>query len=420
VVNSKSQRFEINFQNRQNDFMNTTKMKKGYFGRFGGMFAPETLMPALAEVERAFVAFSNDKNCQQEYASLLKNYNGRPTPLYCASRLTQHLGGAKIFLKREDLNHTGAHKITNALGQALLAKYMGKTRLIAETGAGQHGVATATAAALLGMECEIFMGTVDIARQRPNVFRMDLLGAKVVPVDSGGKTLKDAVNEAMRDWTKSVKNTHYVFGSALGPYPFPTIVRTFQSIIGKETRQQILEITGTLPHEVIACVGGGSNAIGIFSGFIDDTDVKLTGVEAGGHGIEGKMHAARLCKSKHSRPGILHGSYSYVLQDENGQIADTHSISAGLDYSGIGPEHSFLYEAGRVNYTYATDEEAIKGFTSLCELEGIIPALESSHAVAYTLKQAPKLDKNQIIIVNISGRGDKDIFSVADYLGKSI
>jgi tryptophan synthase beta chain len=395
-------------------------MKKGYFGRFGGMFAPETLMPALAEVERAFVAFSNDKNCQQEYASLLKNYNGRPTPLYCASRLTQHLGGAKIFLKREDLNHTGAHKITNALGQALLAKYMGKTRLIAETGAGQHGVATATAAALLGMECEIFMGTVDIARQRPNVFRMDLLGAKVVPVDSGGKTLKDAVNEAMRDWTKSVKNTHYVFGSALGPYPFPTIVRTFQSIIGKETRQQILEITGTLPHEVIACVGGGSNAIGIFSGFIDDTDVKLTGVEAGGHGIEGKMHAARLCKSKHSRPGILHGSYSYVLQDENGQIADTHSISAGLDYSGIGPEHSFLYEAGRVNYTYATDEEAIKGFTSLCELEGIIPALESSHAVAYTLKQAPKLDKNQIIIVNISGRGDKDIFSVADYLGKSI
>jgi tryptophan synthase beta chain len=400
--------------------MNNTKTKKGYFGKFGGMFAPETLMPALAEVERAFVAFSNDKNCQQEYLSLLKNYNGRPTPLYCASRLTQHLGGAKIFLKREDLNHTGAHKITNALGQALLAKYMGKTRLIAETGAGQHGVATATAAALLGMECEIFMGTVDIARQRPNVFRMDLLGAKVVPVDSGGKTLKDAVNEAMRDWTKSVKNTHYVFGSALGPYPFPTIVRTFQSIIGKETRQQILEMTGSLPHEVIACVGGGSNAIGIFSGFIDDKDVKLTGVEAGGHGIEGKMHAARLCKSKHSRPGILHGSYSYVLQDDNGQIADTHSISAGLDYSGIGPEHSFLYETGRVNYTYATDEEAIKGFTSLCELEGIIPALESSHAVAYTLKQAPKLDKNQIIIVNISGRGDKDIFSVADYLGKSI
>lgn len=400
--------------------MNESKMKKGYFGRFGGMFAPETLMPALEEVGHAFKAFTNDDSCMQQYASLLKEYNGRPTPLYFASRLTESLGGAKIYLKREDLNHTGAHKITNALGQALLARYMGKTRLIAETGAGQHGVATATAAALLGMECEIFMGTVDIARQRTNVFRMNLLGAKVVPVDSGGKTLKDAVNEAMRDWTKTVRNTHYVFGSALGPYPFPTMVRTFQSIIGKETRQQILEKTGSLPHEVIACVGGGSNAIGIFSAFIEDKDVILTGVEAGGHGIDGKKHAARLCKSKHSRPGILHGSYSYVLQDENGQIADTHSISAGLDYSGIGPEHSYLNDIQRVNYTYATDEEAIRGFTALCELEGIIPALESSHAVAYTLKRSPQLAKNQIIIVNLSGRGDKDIFSVADYLGKSI
>jgi tryptophan synthase beta chain len=394
--------------------------KKGYFGRFGGQFAPETLMPALEEVEKAFAAFSNDDTCQKEYLSLLKNYNGRPTPLYFASRLTQKLCGATIYLKREDLNHTGAHKITNALGQALLAKYMGKTRLIAETGAGQHGVATATAAALLGMECEIFMGTVDIARQRPNVFRMNLLGAKVVPVDSGGKTLKDAVNEAMRDWTKSVKNTHYVFGSALGPYPFPTMVRTFQSIIGKEARQQILEMTGSLPYEVCACVGGGSNAIGMFSAFTDDKNVLLTGVEAGGHGIEEMMHAARLCKSKYSRPGILHGSYSYVLQDDNGQIANTHSISAGLDYSGIGPEHSFLFESGRVNYTYATDEEAIEGFTTLCELEGIIPALESSHAVAYALKRAPQLDKSCNMIVNLSGRGDKDIFSVADYLGKSI
>jgi tryptophan synthase beta chain len=270
------------------------------------------------------------------------------------------------------------------------------------------------------MDWEIFMGTVDIARQRPNVFRMNLLGANVVPVDSGGKTLKDAVNEAMRDWTKTVRNTHYVFGSALGPYPFPTIVRTFQSIIGKEARKQIIEKTGALPHEIIACVGGGSNAIGIFSAFIDDKDVMLTGVEAGGHVIDGQMHAARLCKSKHSRPGILHGAYSYVLQDENGQIANTHSISAGLDYSGIGPEHSYLNEIQRVHYTYATDEEAIRGFTTLCEIEGIIPALESSHAVAYTLKRAPQLNKDQSIIVNLSGRGDKDIFSVADYLGKSI
>lgn len=396
------------------------KNQKGYFGKFGGQFAPEVLMPALEEVEQAFTSFMKDKKATDEYLNLLKDYNGRETPLYFASRLTSKLGGARIYLKREDLNHTGAHKITNALGQALLARYMGKTRLIAETGAGQHGVATATAAALLGMECAIYMGTVDMARQRPNVFRMNLLGTKVVPVDSGGKTLKDAVNEAMRDWSKTVRNTHYVFGSALGPHPFPTIVREFQSIIGKEAREQILQSENRLPDEVIACVGGGSNAIGIFSGFLKDTNVKLIGVEAGGLGLKGIKHATRLTPTSYSRPGILHGSFSYVLQDKNGQIANTHSVSAGLDYSGVGPEHSYLCESKQVQYTYATDKEAIAAFSMLCECEGIIPALESSHAVAYAIKRAPELPKNAIMVVNLSGRGDKDIYTVADYLGKTI
>ena len=399
---------------------NKKDIPKGYFGRFGGMFAPETLMPALNEVEIAFASFMKDAQCQSEYKSLLKNYNGRETPLYFASRLTEMLAGAKIYLKREDLNHTGAHKITNALGQALLARYMGKTRLIAETGAGQHGVATATAAALLGMKCDIYMGTIDMARQRPNVFRMNLLGARVFPVDSGGKTLKDAVNEALRDWTSSVRDTHYVFGSALGPHPFPSIVREFQSVIGKETRKQILAAEKRLPDQVVACVGGGSNAIGIFSGFLDDKKVKLTGVEAGGMGLKGIKHAVRLTPNKNSRTGVLHGSFSYVLQDKNGQIADTHSVSAGLDYSGIGPQHAFLFESRRAEYTYITDKEAVHAFSILCEKEGIIPALESSHAVAYALKQAPTLPKNSIMIINLSGRGDKDIFTVADYLGKSI
>jgi tryptophan synthase beta chain len=394
--------------------------EKGYFGAFGGMFGPETLMPALHEVERAYAGFRKDKRWQVWYADLLHTYCGRVTPLYHATSLSKRLGGGRIYLKREDLNHTGAHKITNALGQALLGKFMGKTRLIAETGAGQHGVATATAAALLGMECDVFMGTVDMARQRPNVFRMNLLGTRVIPVESGSKTLKDAVNEAMRDWTKTVRTTHYVFGSALGPHPFPTIVRDFQSVIGSETRKQILAQEKRLPDEVVACVGGGSNAIGIFSAFLDDTKVKLIGVEAGGLGLRSGKHATRLTPTKAARPGILHGSFSYVLQDSYGQIASTHSISAGLDYSGVGPEHSFLRSIGRVKYTYATDREAVNAFSMLCEQEGIIPALESSHAIAYAIKKAPSMSNRSIMVVNLSGRGDKDIFSVADYLGKKI
>lgn len=394
--------------------------RKGYFGRFGGTFAPETLMPALDEVNDAFCAFMKDQKIQADYNDLLKKYNGRETPLYFASRLTKKLGGAKIYLKREDLNHTGAHKITNALGQGLLARYMGKKRLIAETGAGQHGVATATAAALLGMDCDIYMGTTDMQRQRPNVFRMNLLGTRVIPVDSGGKTLKDAVNEAMRDWSKTVRTTHYTFGSSLGPHPFPTIVREFQSVIGKETKKQILEAEKRLPDTIVACVGGGSNAIGIFTPFLNDNNVKLVGVEAGGQGIKGDKHAVRLTPSEMSRTGILHGSFSYVLQDKNGQISDTYSISAGLDYSGVGPQHSFLFESGRVNYTYATDSEVLDAFKVLCEYEGIIPALESSHAVAYAIKNASSMPSDSIMIINLSGRGDKDIFTVADYLGMNI
>ncbi len=400
--------------------MNHTRKKTGYFGPYGGTFVPETLMPTLAEVERAFTVFRRDRACQQEYRELLKTYNGRPTPLYFARGMTSLLEGCRIYLKREDLNHTGAHKITNALGQALLAKYMGKKRLIAETGAGQHGVATATAAALLGMECDIYMGTVDMARQRPNVFRMNLLGTRVIPVDSGGKTLKDAVNEALRDWTASVRNTHYVFGSALGAHPFPTIVRTFQSIIGQETKKQLFAVEGRLPDVIVACVGGGSNAIGMFDAFLKDETVELVGVEAGGLGLKSRKHAARLSPTPSSRPGILHGSYSYVLQDKNGQIADTHSISAGLDYSGVGPQHSFLHETGRVKYTYATDREAVEAFSLLSKHEGIIPALESAHAVAYAVKEAPRRSENDIMVINVSGRGDKDIYTVADYLGKNI
>ena len=400
--------------------MTQKKQKKGYFGRYGGSFVPETLMPTLEEVETAFHAFMKDRACQEEFRELLSTFNGRPTPLYFARGLTSHCGGCKIYLKREDLNHTGAHKITNALGQALLAKFMGKKRLIAETGAGQHGVATATAAALLGMECDIYMGTVDMARQRPNVFRMNLLGTRVIPVESGGKTLKDAVNEAMRDWTGSVRTTHYVFGSALGAHPFPTIVRTFQSVIGKEAKRQIMAAEGRLPDTVVACVGGGSNAIGIFDAFLNDTGVKLIGVEAGGHGIKSGKHAVRLTPSSAAHEGVLHGAYSWVLQDKNGQIANTHSISAGLDYSGIGPQHAYLNGIKRVEYTYATDREAIAGFSALCRHEGIIPALESAHAIAYALKQAPRMQKDTVMIVNLSGRGDKDIFSVAEYLGKTI
>jgi tryptophan synthase beta chain len=397
-----------------------TAPKRWYFGPYGGRFAPETLMPALGEVENAYAAFRKNTTWQKRYKKLLVDYCGRETPLYFAESLTRRLGGARIYLKREDLNHTGAHKITNALGQALLAQFMGKRRLIAETGAGQHGVAVATVAALLGLECDIYMGTVDMDRQRPNVFRMNLLGAKIIPVETGSRTLKDAVNETMRDWTKTVRTTHYVLGSVVGPHPFPTIVRDFQSVIGRETRQQILSAAGRLPGEVVACVGGGSNAIGIFSAFLKDKKVVLVGVEAGGLGLDGTKHAARLTPTKSSRPGVLHGSYSYVLQDKNGQIANTHSVSAGLDYSGVGPEHAFLSGLKRVRYTYATDNEAVEAFKALSEFEGIIPALESAHAIAYVLKQAPRMSNHAIVIVNLSGRGDKDIFSVAEYLGKSI
>jgi len=400
--------------------MKKQKKDTGYFGNYGGSFVPETLMPALEELKIAFASFQKDPSYQREFKELLTTFNGRPTPLYFSRGITAKLGGCRIYLKREDLNHTGAHKITNALGQALLAKYMGKKRLIAETGAGQHGVATATAAALLGMECDIYMGTVDMARQRPNVFRMNLLGTRVIPVDSGGKTLKDAVNEAMRDWSASVRTTHYVFGSSLGAHPFPTIVRTFQSVIGRETKKQILAAEGRLPNVIAACVGGGSNSIGMFDAFLDDADVELVGVEAGGLGLKGAKHAVRLTPSPASRLGILHGSYSYVLQDRDGQIRDTHSISAGLDYSGVGPQHSYLWETGRVRYTYATDREAVNAFSFLSRYEGIIPALESAHAVAYAISEAPKRRKDDIMIINLSGRGDKDIFSVAEYLGKNL
>jgi tryptophan synthase beta chain len=394
--------------------------RRGYFGEFGGQFAPETLMPALQELESAYKAIRRNREFRATFHTLLATYNGRPTPLYYAKSLTDFLGGARIFIKREDLNHTGAHKITNSLGQALLAKHMGKTRLIAETGAGQHGVATATAAALLGLECCVYMGTVDMARQRPNVFRMRLLGCRVIPVESGSKTLKDAVNEAMRDWTRTVKSTHYVLGSALGPHPFPSIVRDFQSVIGKETLRQILDSAGRLPDEIIACVGGGSNAIGMFSAFLDKPSVKLVGVEAGGLGLASGKHAVRLTATPGSRRGILQGYYSYILQDRNGQIANTHSVSAGLDYSGVGPEHAWLHDAKRAVYTYATDAQAVAAFKLLCEKEGIIPALESAHAVAYAVKQAPKLSKKAIMVICLSGRGDKDIHQVADYLGMSI
>jgi tryptophan synthase beta chain len=395
----------------------TTAKRKGYYGEFGGCYAPEVLMPALIELESSYNKFSHSPVFKNQFQDLLKNYNGRPTPLYFASGLTKKLKGAQIFLKREDLNHTGAHKITNSLGQALLAKYMGKTRIIAETGAGQHGVATATAAALLGLECVVYMGSVDIERQKPNVFRMNLLGSKVVPVNSGSRTLKDAVNEAMRDWSQNVKDTHYVLGSALGPHPFPKIVREFQSVIGKEARKQILSQTGQLPDEVIACVGGGSNAIGIFTAFLKDKDVKLTGVEAGGLGLQSGKHAVRLTHSPKSRKGILQGYLSYILQDVNGQIAETHSVSAGLDYSGVGPEHAELCHSKRVNYTYVTDNEALAAFKMMCETEGIIPALESAHAVAYAVKKAPEMRRSSTVIINLSGRGDKDMHIVSERFG---
>ncbi|ODA44148.1 Tryptophan synthase beta chain [Thermodesulfovibrio sp. N1] len=384
--------------------------KRGYFGQYGGCFVPETLMPALEELERAFYRAKRDKKFNEEFESLLKEYVGRPTPLYFAKRLTEHLGGAKIYLKREDLAHTGAHKINNALGQALLAKkLMGKERIIAETGAGQHGVATATGAALVGLSCDIYMGTEDIRRQKLNVFRMNLLGTRVIPVDTGSKTLKDAINEALRDWTTNVRTTHYVLGTVFGPHPYPLLVRFFQSVIGKETKKQILQREKKLPNILIACVGGGSNAIGLFSAFLKD-NVEMIGVEAGGKGIQSGLHAARFAGGA---KGIFQGCLSYVLENEDGNILETHSVSAGLDYASVGPEHAYLRDKGRVKYTYATDDEALHAFELLSRLEGIIPALESAHAVAEAIKIAPKMSKDSIIIVNLSGRGDKDVQEVA-------
>ncbi len=388
--------------------------KNGHFGVFGGKFAPETLMPALAALEAAFIAAKKDKAFQEELAFYFREFIGRPTPLYFARRLTEHLGGARIYLKREDLCHTGAHKINNSLGQVLLAKRMGKRRVIAETGAGQHGVATATAAAMFGLACDVYMGTDDTARQSLNVFRMKLLGATVRPVDSGSRTLKDAINEAMRDWITNVADTHYVLGTVYGPHPFPTMVKEFQSVIGREAKKQILKLEGRLPDALVACVGGGSNALGLFSGFLDDPSVKMYGVEAGGLGIEPGKHAARFTGGS---LGVLQGCKTFVLQDPDGQIESTHSISAGLDYAAVGPEHAFYHDTGRIEYPYAIDEEALEAFDLLSRLEGIIPALESSHAVAYCLKLAPSLGKDRIVIVNLSGRGDKDVMQVAKIKG---
>jgi tryptophan synthase beta chain len=390
---------------------------QGRFGRFGGKYAPETLMPALEELETAWQEARSDPSYQAEIDWLARHYVGRPTPVYYAANLTQAAGGARIYLKREDLAHTGAHKINNALGQALLAKRMGKQRIIAETGAGQHGVASATACALLGLDCIVYMGEVDIARQSLNVFRMKLLGAEVRPVTSGSKTLKDAINEAIRDWVTNVRSTFYLFGTAAGMHPYPLIVRELQSVIGREARTQFLEQTGRLPNAVVACVGGGSNAIGMFHPFINDDGVEIVGVEAGGHGLESGQHSATIVAG---REGVLHGSRSLVLQDEFGQVKETHSISAGLDYPGVGPEHAFLADIGRARYVAITDDEALEAFQMLCRTEGIIPALESSHAVAYGVKLAAERSKDEAILINLSGRGDKDINTVADALGVTL
>lgn len=371
---------------------------------------PETLMPALEELEEAYRSAMKDPEFHKELRYYLEHYVGRPSPLYFARRLTEYCGGARIYLKREDLNHTGAHKINNTIGQILLARRMGKRRIIAETGAGQHGVATATAAALFGLECAVYMGEEDIRRQSPNVYRMRLLGAGVVPVSSGSRTLKDAMNEAIRDWVTNVRDTFYLIGSVAGPHPYPAMVRDFQSVIGIEARRQVLAQAGGLPDSIIACVGGGSNAMGIFYPFLADREVKLVGVEAAGRGLDTGQHAATLSRGS---PGVLHGTLSYILQDQEGQITCAHSISAGLDYPGVGPEHSYLKETGRVNYTSAADEEAVKAFTLLCRLEGIIPALESAHALAEAVKTAPALAPEKIIVVNLSGRGDKDIPALA-------
>jgi len=387
---------------------------RGHFGVYGGLFVAETLMEPLTELRRAYEKYMLDKEFLAELDWELQNYVGRPSPLYFAERWSKELGGAKIYLKREDLNHTGAHKVNNTVGQALLAKRMGKTRIIAETGAGQHGVATATVCARLGLECVVYMGQVDIERQAANVFRMKLLGATVVPVTAGSATLKDALNEAMRDWVTNIDNTFYIIGTVAGPHPYPAMVRDFQTIIGREAREQIQQHEGRLPDALVACVGGGSNAIGLFHPFIDDKDVAIYGVEAAGDGIETGNHAAPLCAGQ---PGVLHGNRTYLVEDENGQIIETHSISAGLDYPGVGPEHAWLKDCGRAQYVAIDDKEALQAFHDLTKIEGIIPALESSHALGYASKLAPTMDKDKIIIVNLSGRGDKDIHTVANIEG---
>ena len=386
----------------------------GHFGPYGGMFVAETLMGPLKQLREAYEKYLQDPEFQAELDFELQQYVGRPSPLYYAERWSQTLGGARIYLKREDLNHTGAHKINNTVGQALLAKRMGKTRIIAETGAGQHGVASATVAARLGLECVVYMGAEDIERQAMNVFRMKLLGAKVVPVTSGSRTLKDALNEAMRDWVTNVDNTFYIIGTVAGPHPYPAMVRDFQAIIGREAREQILQHEGRLPDALIACVGGGSNAIGLFYPFLEDNDVAIYGVEAAGYGLETGRHAAPLCAGK---PGVLHGNRTYLMEDSHGQIIHTHSISAGLDYPGVGPEHAWLKDSGRANYVSVNDDEALQAFHDLTRIEGIIPALESSHALAYATKLAPTMGKDQIIVINLSGRGDKDIHTVATHEG---
>ncbi len=385
---------------------------RGYFGDYGGRYVPETLIPALDDLTREYLRLREDPAFLAEVDHLNQTYIGRPTPLTHARRLSTQLGGAQIYLKREDLTHTGAHKINNAIGQALLATRMGKKRVIAETGAGQHGVATAAACALLGLDCQVYMGSVDMARQQPNVFRMQLLGAEVCPVESGTKTLKDAINEAMRDWVTNVETTYYCLGSALGAHPYPMMVRDFQAVIGREARAQIITQAGRLPDAAVACVGGGSNAIGLFDAFLNDADVQLIGVEAGGHGVASGAHAARFADPAHGRLGVLQGTKSYVLQDEHGQIMNTHSISAGLDYASVGPEHAHLRASGRAEYTLATDDEALDAFNTLCRMEGIIPALESSHAIAEAIKRAPTMPKESILLVNLSGRGDKDLETV--------
>ncbi len=387
--------------------------ERGYFGKFGGRFIPEVLMENVDELEKAYLAFKKDKNFKKELDSMLKNYAGRPSPLYFAERLTEEVGGAKIYLKREDMMHTGAHKINNTLGQVLLAKKMGKERIIAETGAGQHGVATATACALLDLECHVYMGTTDIKRQKMNVFRMELLGTEVIPVDSGSKTLKDAINAAIRDWVTNVETTYYCIGSVVGPHPYPMMVRDFQSIIGEESKRQILEKENKLPDIITACVGGGSNAIGIFYPFMEENNVKMIGVEAGGLGLDTKKHAASLCKGG---IGTLHGAMSYLLQDKDGQITETHSVAPGLDYPGVGPEHSYFKDKGVIEFTAITDEEALDAFNTLSQIEGIIPALESSHALAHAIKIAPDMPRESIILVNLSGRGDKDLEIVEEIL----